>query len=127
MTIGGDRMMIRLSPEDRSWVAEQAEDEGVEPHIFVRLLINRARRGRPLLIAQAAQQTATPLPPVVTQSEWPQPQTIAPTPELDDLIEARLSEEAQGLAIQPEEYSAAIPLRRVERVKYNPGRTGTGG
>lgn len=140
-----DRKSIRFSPEDQAWLAEHAEDEGVEPATLVRMIINRLRRGRPPLMSMAlAPQMRAPasladrdLRP--GRAEYHPTADFRPDPVIDgdgagdvveDVLQSRL-EELDGSNIQQlyaddgtgdELTRAAIPLRRVGRQNYNPGR-----
>lgn len=122
------RVNLRMSPEDVAWLVEQAEDEGVEYTTLIRMIVNRLRRGRPPLVSMMT-GTAPRLPTLPangTQGYVSIQQQEAIDPALaEDVLQSRLSE----LETMPEEQLApeetevvAIPLRRVGREQYNPGR-----
>lgn len=136
------RIVVRLGDEDLAWIAEQATDEGVDHATFLRMLVNRLRRGRPPLMRMALSndpiQRSTRSMPIGYPIDS-RPVAMAPEPELpmldgdaNDILASRLAE-ADQLAPPPESQpfdeslngheAAAISLHRVDRARYNPGRT----
>lgn len=126
------RLAIRVANEDHLWLIEQAEDEGVEPATLVRMMISRLRKGRMPLIAmmEAGHRMAYPAVRLPTADN---PRQTAIDEEADGIVQARLNE-MDGAEVVPfpetddigdmgnEGEAVAIPLRRVERNRYNPGR-----
>lgn len=128
------RMAVRFTDADLAFLAKHAEDEGVEPATLVRMIVARLRKGRQPLISL---MEARPMPrttPGATFNEqihgiWQPP--VAPEPqanaaEADDILNSRLNELDSADVVQlhqpTEEEAAAIPLMRVPRQQYNPGR-----
>lgn len=133
----GKRMMVRLGGEDEAWVAEQAADEGVEAATWVRMVINRLRRGRPALLSMLQAQTvAAPRMNGKPQAAAPQsiledlkfveenPNDLADPQEAADVLAQRLQELEQTpiQAAPPAVEAAAVSLQRMPRNKFNPGR-----
>jgi hypothetical protein len=129
------RMSVRFTDDDRAWLAEHAEDEGVEPATLVRLIINRLRRGRPLLMSLVAMPVAAAPQPayrrparvvaaVAPASEEPGEAEPLDGAVVEDVLNSRLAELEGGdvVPLHTEQEAAAIPLRRMPRENYNPGR-----
>lgn len=123
------RMSVRFTDDDLTWIAEHAEDEGVEPATLVRMIINRLRRGRPPLMSMIVEREYPPT--TVTKevfrgvNQGTPPVATAEGGDAEDVLAARLAELDGGNEEQlkePAEESAAIPMRRVARQQYNPGR-----
>lgn len=132
------RVMVRLSDADEAWVAEQAEDEGVDNATFLRMLVTRLRRGRPPLMRLAIDgAAAVPHSPASDELYYAQA-SAAPTADaqqITDLLEQRAREAAandgpDGVRHNDEPHDGgamngaepvAVPLRRVPRQQYNPG------
>ena len=125
------RMAVRFTDEDLAFLAENAEDEGVEVATLVRMIVARLRKGRAPLISMMEAQPQpqrivvrglqVPYEPKSFVSEPPMPAGAA-----DDVLASRMAELDSADVIplhQPaEEEAAAIPLVRVPRQQYNPGR-----
>lgn len=123
------RLNLRMSAEDVAWLIEQAEDEGVDYTTLIRMIINRLRRGRPPLVSMMG-----PTQPVRRETQAIRDvNVVIPGPEdsaeiAEDVLQARLNELEGGEVVQlhadspSETEAAAIPLRRVAREQYNPGR-----
>lgn len=128
------RMAVRFTDDDLAWIAEHAEDEGVEPATLVRLIINRMRRGRPLLMSMVTAQgtamsrtvsAAVPARRATFEVLEPQSGESAQHDNIaEEVLEQRLAELDGGEVVQlrTEEEIAAVPLRRLGRQQYNPGR-----
>jgi hypothetical protein len=126
------RIMVRVTDEQLAWIGEMAADEGMDNATFVRVVLDRLSKGRAPLIGMMAQQT------------FVQPFVAPPQPDFDaygipiavpraagestDILAQRAAEAEANLPPRQEaesdhpEESAAIPLRRVQRERYNPGR-----
>lgn len=123
------RKGFRLSPEDEAWLAEHAEDEGVDASILVSMIISRLRKGRPPLVSMMVEAIATRAP-VRSQQKAPEVVSMAEYADaidgdiVEDVLASRLAEAetSQVVQLHGEEETAAIPLRRVGREQYNPGR-----
>lgn len=121
------RMSLRFAADDLAWITEQAADEGVDNATMVRMIVNRLRRGRvPLISMMEAHPQSAPLihQPLVNDEpvyeNWPAGVG-------EDVLAARLAElgDTSGgevVNFQPQPEAAAMPIRRVERERYNPGR-----
>lgn len=132
------RMAVRFTDDDLAWIAEHADDEGVEPATLVRMIINRLRRGRaPLMSMIPTAAHAAPQPEQYRVAVAPGvmiPNSAPPSGDVgavaDEVLGQRLAEldgsNVQQLyaddAVGDELQTAAIPLRRVSRQQYNPGR-----
>lgn len=122
------RSNVRFSAEDTAWLAEHAEDEGVEPATLVRMIISRLRKGRPPLVSMMVAAPRSQQRTVVVDDAFRPDPLIDPTlvdGTAEDILASRLAELDGGNVEQlhqPEGESAAIPLRRVAREQYNPGR-----
>ena len=118
------RIVIRLTDRQEAWIAEQAADEGMDNATFVRVLIDRLSKGRAPLIGMMQPQPVTF--EAVPERPWIRPAEAAEIiSETSDLLEQRMAEAEARLpqerSEQPaQESTAAIPLRRVGREKYNP-------
>lgn len=129
------RMVIRLPDDLDAWIGEQAAREGLDNATWARAVLTRLKNGLPPI--------ATPFQRGVTVTDAPRPQNgIEPNEtgnDLDALLESRLQEAAQASMpsafitpppaandLSHELVGVAHPLRRIERVKYNPGRGGYG-
>lgn len=137
------RMAVRFTDDDLAWIAEHADDEGVEPATLVRMIINRLRRGRaPLMsmigtaqhvVASAAGTMPSSSPARRATFDVLEPQT-SEIVQHDNLAEQVLADRLADLegsnvqqlyaddAVGDELQTAAIPLKRVSRQQYNPGR-----
>lgn len=122
------RMSLRFAADDLAWITEQAADEGVDNATMVRMIVNRLRRGRAPLISmmEPVRQMAAPIasyePPDYNELAGDEVAGAA-----EDVLAARLAElgDASGgqvVNFQPQAEAAAMPIRRVERERYNPGR-----
>jgi len=131
------RMVIRLGDELEAWIGERAEREGLDNAAWVRSLLTKMMNG---LVAMPRDDIARRL---VTAQDDRHPQTgIDPdqsTNSTDALLESRVEEAAESAApplfvtpppaaddLSHELVGPAYPLRRFERVRYNPGRGGYG-
>lgn len=143
------RLSVRFTSEDEAWIAEQAADEGVDNATFVRMLVNRLRRGRPALMRDALAAHDPLRPTALNNAPTPYMNTdfvldSAEIPSDDGALHAaqriedgtaeqilarRLAENPQmpdmGGAV-PNGNAAAQPIVRIERSKWNPGRSGYG-
>ncbi len=126
------RMAVRFTDEDLAFLTENAEDEGVEPATLVRMIVSRLRKGRQPLISMMEQVAPAPraIQSVRAGVSFYQPPAAAPAPvddgAADEVLASRLAELETADVVQlhqpPEEESAAIPLVRIPRQQYNPGR-----
>ncbi len=132
------RIVVRITPDDEAWIAEQAADEGVHNATFVRRLINRLRRGRPPLMrlalapmmAAAGLHDADLRPGRLSHGGALIEHDIEQQPAgAEEILAARLEELDPETAQQPDDSEAAngapaaIPLHPVPRTAYNPGRS----
>lgn len=125
------RVNLRMNAEDVAWLVEQAEDEGVEYTTLIRMIVNRLRRGRPPLVSMMTggaprRIPASPQydPSYFAVAEGTPPNPIDPAL-AEDVLQSRLQElETMPVAPSPADEAevVAIPLRRVGREQYNPGR-----
>lgn len=130
------RMVIRLADDLDAWIGEQAAREGLDNATWARAVLTRLKNGLPPIAGSQPQR-------VVTAQDEPYPRNgidpYQPSNDLDALLESRveqaaLASGASSFVTQPpaaddlshELVGAAHPLRRLERVKYNPGRGGYG-
>jgi hypothetical protein len=122
------RMAVRFTDDDLAWLAEQAEDEGVEPATLVRMIVSRLRKGRAPLIRMMEQSTPVRAlqPRAVFAAPQPAMQYEVPADDVaDDILQQRLAEVESGEVVQlhqPVEEAIATPLLRVPRQQWNPGR-----
>ena len=134
------RMAVRFTDDDLAWLTEQAEDEGVEAATLVRMIVARLRKGRSPLVSMMGQPARPALDvmremraayvPGVYQPPVPELGGVMGTdPEMvEDILRQRLSEMgADAGEVVPmddghNDESVAIPLRRIPRQQYNPGR-----
>lgn len=127
------RMAVRFTDDDLAWIAEHADDEGVEPATLVRMIINRLRRGRAPLMSMISTAMQTAPRPVQYGGASAGPAVFVPVSAqpigdasavADEVLEQRLAELDGGEVVQlhSEEEIAAVPLRRIGRQQYNPGR-----
>ena len=124
------RMSLRFAADDLDWIAEQAADEGVDNATMVRMIVNRLRRGRAPLISMMEAPRSEPRMTVQQYGEKLLRDTyndeLSDRSAADEVLEARLAEVEQGgaevISFQPDVEAAAMPIRRVERERYNPGR-----
>jgi hypothetical protein len=127
------RIMVRVTDEQLAWIGEMATDEGMDNATFVRVVIDRLSKGRAPLIVMMQTQSFAPAG-LNAVPEWPRlsPQLQRMQEENDgvatDILsqraaeaEAALPEHSEDAESAPQE-NAAIPLRRVPRERYNPGR-----
>lgn len=120
------RIMVRVTDEQLAWIGHMAADEGMDNATFVRVVIDRLSKNRPPLIGMMA-VPETPFqmfPPKVTHYHSAQIVEM-PQGETSDILAQRVAEAEASLPQtldNPPEESAAIPLRRVARERYNPGR-----
>lgn len=146
------RITIRFAAEDDHWLAEQADDEGVDKATMLRMLVSRLRQGRPPLVRMMLETVTKPKPPfyrvpaisyvqdahgnLAAQDHPEAPEPLAPE-EVDELLAGRMAE--MGIdpnapepiphppqQVPPSNGTAAVSLRRIPRQVYNPGRSGTG-
>jgi hypothetical protein len=125
------RIMVRVTDEQLAWIGEMAADEGMDNATFVRVVLDRLSKGRAPLIGMMQPHT-----PVIASTVYHEPTELARRGMTvtgdpigpDDILAQRAAEAEANLPTpqdaesgQPEE-SAAIPLRRVARERYNPGR-----
>jgi hypothetical protein len=121
------RIMVRVTDEQLAWIGEMAADEGMDNATFVRVVLDRLSKGRAPLIGMMQSQILAQ----VTLPTHYQPHNEGSTPVdgvTNDILAQRAAEAEANLppaneaeSDQPQE-SAAIPLRRVQRERYNPGR-----
>lgn len=125
MTDPTKRIVVRLDERQQTWIAEQARDEGMDSATFVRVVLDRLSKGRPPLIAMMATNwrnlghktdvDCESLPDVTDLSG----RAVA----VDDLLAARELQATPQDGPQDKITDGAIPLRRVGRERYNPGRS----
>lgn len=137
------RMIIHLADDLDVWIGEQAAREGLDSPTWARVVLTRLKNGLPAVPGSAPQLMAPELPPVPLPMAVEHNSPSQESPErfdlLDDLLESRVEQAAQAAAtasfvtsppaandLSHELVGAAHPLRRLERVKYNPGRGGYG-
>jgi len=122
------RIMVRVTERQEAWISEQAADEGMDNATFVRVLIDRLSKGRAPLIGMM--QPIREISMVETAFEYGRGPAIDVLPELG-VANAKLAERlAEAEALIPEghaetdaeEAPAAIPLTRISRPRFNPGR-----
>ncbi len=130
------RLVIRLGDDLDAWITQRATLEGLDNAAWVRSLLAKTMNGLVPLPAHSHQPSATP------QTE-PDPRIgidpNPPTDDLDTLLANRVEQAAESASPSPfvtappaeddlshERVGVAHPLRRVERSRYNPGRTGYG-
>jgi hypothetical protein len=130
------RMVIRLPDDLDTWIGEQSAREGLDNATWARAVLTRLKNGLPPIAGSQPQR-------VVTARDEPYPQTgidpYQPIDDLDALLESRVEQAVQASGPSPfvtspqaaddlshELVGTAHPLRRLERVKYNPGRGGYG-
>lgn len=131
------RMAVRFSDEDLAWLAEHAEDEGVEPATLVRMIVSRLRKGRaPLMSMITAPKREYPQMAVGQEtfrrinqsaerlSAAPDEEAYEPEGVAEDVLAARLAEleGADVVQLHGGEEAVATPIRRVARQSFNPGR-----
>jgi len=132
--------MVRVTDEQLAWIGEMAADEGMDNATFVRVVLDRLSKGRAPLIGMMQPTTqALSLPvgfdhsPGATNYGEAFDGAVPRMVEFNggvthDILAQRAAEaEAnlpapQGDQSEPPQESAAIPLRRVARERYNPGR-----
>ena|ERR1700722_3119091 len=131
------RIMVRVTDEQLAWIGEMATDEGMDNATFVRVVIDRLSKGRAPLIGMMQGQSQAPAGMNVV-AEWAplrsETYRVTAVDELgkdiqtNDILAQRAAEAEANLpppqdreSEHPEE-SAAIPLRRIGRERYNPGR-----
>lgn len=123
------RMQVRFAEEDMTWIAEQAADEGVDDATFVRMLVNRLRRGRPPLMRMMLEvqpaKRAVAVPTLPAAADLP-PDVDAEAVLAERLAESGLEPNAPPIEHEPEPEAqvVAMSMRRVPRQSYNPGRGG---
>jgi hypothetical protein len=127
------RIMVRVTDEQLAWIGEMAADEGMDNATFVRVVLDRLSKGRAPLIGMMQPTTQALSLPVgfdhrpgaanYTESldDGAVPQTLDILAQRAAEAEANLPPPQDAESDHPEE-SAAIPLRRVARERYNPGR-----
>jgi hypothetical protein len=126
------RIMVRVTDEQLAWIGEMAADEGMDNATFVRVVLDRLSKGRAPLIGMMQQATqALSLPVGFDHRAGATNYTGSldgAVPQTHDILAQRAAEAEANLpppsdpeSDHPEE-SAAIPLRRVGRERYNPGR-----
>lgn len=127
------RFSFRISGDDLAWLAEQAEDEGVDPATMVRMIVSRLRKGRPPLVSMMVAAPAQRVMVRGLQGTYEAQAIVSEAPRLDDgvvddVLQQRLAE-LDGADVVPlhaeaegETQGVAMPLRRVPRQQYNPGR-----
>jgi hypothetical protein len=123
------RVVVRVTDDQLDWIGRMAADEGMDNATFVRVVLDRLSKGRAPLIGM---MTAAPLS--VAAENQRQYEFLRADPllvpvaasETDDILAQRAAEAEASLPetveTEPYEESAAIPLRRVARTVYNPGR-----
>jgi hypothetical protein len=127
------RIMVRVTDEQLAWIGKMAADEGMDNATFVRVVIDRLSKGRAPLIGMMQQAIQAPAGMDVV-AEWPaiSPQLQRMQAENDGVVGGVLAQRfaeaeanlpsPQDDQSEPSQESAAIPLRRVQRERYNPGR-----
>lgn len=127
------RKGFRLSPEDEAWLAEHAEDEGVDASTLVSMIISRLRKGRPPLVSMMVEKIAAGTIVAARDVNYPIEQRtvehaqggeVIDSDIVEDVLASRLAEAdgSQVVQLHSDEEAVAIPLRRVGREQYNPGR-----
>ena len=120
------RIVVRVTDEQLAWIAEMANDEGMDNATFVRVILDRMSKGRPPLLAMMIGQ------PQQQVFVVPQREQLYAVPQADgeagDVLAQRAAEAEAAIPeatdeVQEEE-QAAIPLRRAPRgTMWNPGRS----
>lgn len=121
------RIMIRLADDLDAWISEQSAREGLDNATWARAVLTRLKNGLP------------PIAGVASPMQFESPVAEQSSNDLDSILGSRVEEAAQVTAtasfvtsppaandLSHELVGAAHPLRRLERVKYNPGRGGYG-
>jgi hypothetical protein len=120
------RIMVRVTDEQLAWIGAMATDEGMDNATFVRVVIDRLSKGRAPLIGMMSGQGVA-----FTPSAQYQPHFEGSAPagaETNDILAQRAAEAEAAIPQGSEDTEpaqqehAAIPLRRVQRERYNPGR-----
>lgn len=123
--------MVRVTDEQLAWIGEMAADEGMDNATFVRVVLDRLSKGRAPLIGMMQPQPRSSLALHYHEPTELARRDIAVTGDSigsDDILAQRAAEAeaslptAQDDQSEPPQESAAIPLRRVQRERYNPGR-----
>jgi len=125
MTDLNKRIMVRVTERQEAWITEQAADEGMDNATFVRVLIDRLSKGRAPLIGMMQPQIQQLGDRAARVS-----QQIANETNLDEAADLIAQRAAEAEALIPESYEeseveelpAAIPLTRIARPRFNPGR-----
>jgi hypothetical protein len=123
------RIMVRVTDEQLVWIGQMAADEGMDNATFVRVVIDRLSKGRAPLIGMMQGPVRALVVPVGTDCRAGHLSYVESLddgmPQTVDILAQRVAEAEASLpqgSDNPPEESAAIPLRRVARERYNPGR-----
>lgn len=118
------RIVVRVTGEQLAYIEQAAADEGMDNATFVRVVIDRLSKGRAPLISMM--QSGSEPPRRYAPQPNDDPAAAAPLGDASDIlaeraaqVEANLPEPEQAVAPHN---GAAIPLRRMPRQVYNPGR-----